>query len=87
MHGLYVRYDTTTIKAQITNYIDLSSPKLISSVNVLLLEAENDWAEVLIVCEIVPVLCAVEILLVGFLLHRCEPKGTVLLGNKVLLTL
>ena len=40
-------------------------PKLIPSVDVLLLQAEDDGAEVLVVGEVVPVLSAVEIFLVG----------------------
>ena len=44
-------------------------PELVPPVDVLLLQAEDDGAEVLVVGEIVPVLGAVEIFLVGCLHH------------------
>ena len=42
-------------------------PELVPPVDVLLLQAEDDGAEVLVVSEIIPVLGAVEIFLVGCL--------------------
>ena len=44
-------------------------PELVPAVDVLLLQAEDDGAEVLVVGEVVPVLGAVEIFLVGCLHH------------------
>ena len=50
--------------------------ELIPPVDVLLLQAEDDGAEVLVVGEIVPVLGAVEILLVGCLDHAGQLNRT-----------
>ena len=47
-------------------------PELVPPVDVLLLQAEDDGAEVLVVSEIIPVLGAVEIFLVGSLDHAGE---------------
>ena len=52
----------------------LASPELVPPVDVLLLEAEDDGAEVLVAGEVVPVLCPVEVLLVRLLLHRGQPE-------------
>ena len=54
-------------------------PELIPAVDVLLLEAEDDWTEVLVVGEVVPVLRPIEVLLVGLLLHRGQPERSILL--------
>ena len=51
-------------------------PELVPPVDVLLLQAEDDGAEVLVVGEIVPVLGAVEILLVGCLHHAGQLNRT-----------
>ena len=50
--------------------------ELIPPVDVLLLEAEDDGPEVLVVGEIVPVLGAVEIFLVGCLHHAGQLNRT-----------
>ena len=47
-------------------------PELVPPVDVLLLQAEDDGAEVLVVSEVIPVLGAVEIFLVGSLDHAGE---------------
>ena len=51
-------------------------PELVPSVDVLLLEAEDDWSQVLVVGEVVPVLGAVEVALVSLLFHRCQFERT-----------
>ena len=55
------------------------APELVPAVDVLLLEAEDDRPQVLVVGEVVPVFRPVKILLVGFLLHRSQPERSVLL--------
>ena len=55
------------------------SPKLVSAVDVLLLEAESDWAEILVVGEVVPVLRGVEVFLVSLMFHGGQPELPVLL--------
>ena len=52
--------------------------ELVPTVDVLLLEAEDDWAEVVVVGEVVPVLGPVEILLVGGLHHARQLEAAVL---------
>ena len=47
---------------------------LVAPVDVLLLEAEDDWPEVVVVGEVVPVLRTVKILLVRLVLHRSQPE-------------
>ena len=42
---------------------------LVAAVDVLLHEAEYDWAEVVVVGEVVPVLLPVKVLLVRLVLH------------------
>ena len=44
-------------------------PSLVPTVNVLLLEAEDDGPEVVVVGEVVPVLRPVKVLLVRLVLH------------------
>ena len=47
---------------------------LVSPVDVLLLEAEDDGAEVVVVGEVVPVLRPVKVLLVRLVLHRRQAE-------------
>ena len=47
---------------------------LVAPVDVLLLEAEDDWPEVVVVGEVVPVLRTVKVLLVRLVLHRSQPE-------------
>ena len=49
---------------------------LVSPVDVLLLEAEDDGAEVVVVGEVVPVLRPVKVLLVRLVLHRRQTELT-----------
>ena len=64
--------------------IDMMSvrPSLVSSVDVLLLEAEDDGAEVVVVGEVVPVLRPVKVLLVSLVLHRCQTELTELQSHR-----
>ena len=51
------------------SYCSDQDSELVSAVDILLLEAEYDGPEVLVAGEIVPVLSAMEILLIGSLYH------------------
>lgn len=44
-------------------------PELVSGVECLLFNGENDRAQILVIGEIVPMLCSVEVFLVRFLFH------------------
>ena len=56
-----------------------SSPELVPAVNGLLFEAEDDRAQVLVLREVVPVLRAVEVLLIRLLLDGGQLEGATLL--------
>lgn len=51
-------------------------PELVPSIKRLLLNGQYNRAQVLIVCEVVPVFCSVEVLLVSLLFHGGEFEAT-----------
>lgn len=50
----------------------MNVPELIPSIKCLLLNGQYNWAQVLIVREVVPVFCSVEVLLICLLFHGGE---------------
>lgn len=53
-----------------------SSPKLIPAIDDLLFHAEDNWAQILVVGEVIPVLRPVEIALISFLFYGRELEGS-----------
>ena len=54
--------------------VQRNGPELITSVDNLLFEAEDDGTEILIVGKVVPMFCSVKITLVRLLFHRSQFK-------------
>jgi hypothetical protein len=52
-------------------------PKLVSSVDVFLLEAEHDGPKILVIGEIIPMLCPVKVFFMAFLFYRCQTEGAI----------